>query len=118
MGGTEAAELPRTPAFILVIHRLLNSRFLFRRSLYAYCKPFSTRALATVMTFFERPRYPFASLNTLSLLIGMFVFAECGPVGPYFAPRGRVVGQCQYRAPITWQANGLYNVWIYCSSLI
>lgn len=55
----------RAPALIRCTHKALNSLFLCLRSLYAYTRPFSTAFLATVQTFFRRPKYPFACLRTL-----------------------------------------------------
>ena len=40
------------------------SRFLVLRSLYAYCKAFSTRSRATLMQFLPLPLKPFARLKT------------------------------------------------------
>lgn len=57
------------PALILVIHNARISLFLFRLSLYAYCKPFSTLSLAILMQFFARPLKPLASFRILSLFI-------------------------------------------------
>src|SRR5690606_22518421 len=54
----------RAPALMRCTHSALNSLFLCLRSLYAYTRPFSTAFLATVQTFFLRPKYPFACFRT------------------------------------------------------
>src|SRR5690606_17594931 len=54
----------RAPALMRCTHSALNSLFLCLRSLYAYTRPFSTAFLATVQTFFLRPKYPFTCFST------------------------------------------------------
>ena len=61
----------RLAALIRTIHSFLASRFFVRRSLYAYCKAFSTLWFAT-RKHSARPLNPFASANIFSFLVMFF----------------------------------------------
>lgn len=65
----------REPALMRWIHRPRMSRFLVRRSLYAYCSAFSTRSRAARMQFLLRPRKPLASCK----IFWLFMFLSACP---------------------------------------